>query len=145
MVRWRHKQVSTESGQAHLLVAALYGLAAMTAMIRTARRTVLNPEDVKVYVGSTVVALEHPDIQRVKRAHLNLLENAVPFFVIGLLYALTGPSLMLAGLLFFSFVAVRLLHAFFYLTARQPLRSAAFGVGGLVNLIMAVQVVRVVL
>lgn len=128
-----------------VLVVALYVLAFLTGKIRDRRKAVVNPEDVRVYVGAAVVEIEHPDVQRVKRAHLNLIENAVPFFVIGLLYALTGPNMMMARALFLTFVGVRLLHAFFYLSGRQPSRAATFGIGALVNLIMVAQVVRAVL
>ena len=128
-----------------ILAVTLFGLALWTGVTRSEKKRVVNPEDVKVYAGASLAEVDHPDVQRVKRAHLNLIENAVPFFVIGLLYSLTDPSLLLVRILFFSFVAVRLLHAFFYLTARQPLRGASFMLGVLVNFVMLVQVVRAVL
>src|SRR6185436_18500916 len=105
---------------------------------RDARKAVVNPEDVQVYRGAAVVDVEHPDVQRVKRAHLNLVENAVPFFVIGFLYVMTDPDMLLA------FVASRFLHTLFYLTGRQPFRAACFAAGLLLNSVMLVQVVRAV-
>jgi len=128
-----------------VLTVILYALAAMTGKTRERRRAVVNAEDVKVYNGAAVVEVEHPDVQRIKRAHLNGIENAVPFFVIGLLYALTNPNLILVRGLFVTFVGVRLLHAVFYLTARQPYRAASFAVGMLINLVMVVQVLRAAL
>jgi len=65
----------------------------------------------------------------VKRAHLNLLENSVPFFVVGLLFALTEPGLLVASTLYGLFVASRVLHAVVYLSGRQPVRSAAWFLG----------------
>jgi hypothetical protein len=44
--------------------------------VRTNARAVVNPEDVRVYADASVVEVEHPDVQRVKRAHLNLLEKS---------------------------------------------------------------------
>jgi uncharacterized MAPEG superfamily protein len=44
--------------------------------------------------------------------------------------------------LFFLFVGIRLFHAIFYLTAKQPFRTMSFAVGALVNLAMVVEVVR---
>jgi uncharacterized MAPEG superfamily protein len=126
-----------------VLVVTLYVLAFYTGSVRDKRRAVVNPEDVRVYHGASVVDVEHPDVQRVKRAHQNLLENAVPFFVLGLLYASTDPNLWMARALFAVFVGVRLLHVAFYLGARQPWRAASFGIGAVVNMIMLVQVVRV--
>lgn len=128
-----------------VLVLGFYALAFLTGAVRDKHKAVVNAEDVRVYAGAEVVPVEHPAVQRVKRAHLNLIENAVPFFVIGLLYAFTGPPALLALALYFTFVAVRILHAIFYLTARQPSRAASFFLGVLVNGAMLVQVLRAVL
>jgi prostaglandin-E synthase 1 len=126
------------------LVVLLYGLGFLTGKTRELRKAVLNPEDVRVYRGAAVVDVEHPDVQRIKRAHANLIENAVPFFVIGFLYVLTDPSILVARALLLAFVAFRFLHALFYLTGRQPFRAGSFAVGAFINLIMVVQVVRAV-
>ena len=125
-----------------VVVLTLYMLGVITARTRNQRKAVINPEDVKVNSGAKVVDEEHADVLRIKRAHLNGLENAVPFFVIGFLYTMTDPSLVLARVLFITFAVVRVLHAVFYLNAKQPFRTAAFGVAALVNVIMLVQVVR---
>ena len=111
------------------LVGLLHFLAFRTGGVRTNARAVVNPEDVRVYAGASVVEVEHPDVQRLKRAHLNLLENSVPFFVVGFLFSLTEPSLLAAASLYGMFVASRVLHAVVYLKRRQPLRSAAWFVG----------------
>ena len=52
---------------------------------------------------------------------------------------------MMARGLMFAFVGIRLLHALFYLNAKQPFRTASFAIGALLNLTMVVQVVRAVL
>lgn len=127
-----------------VLVTALYGLGFHTAKTRAARKIVINHEDVGINGGAKVADLEHVDVQRIKRAHLNLLENAVPFFAIGFLYTLTAPGLGFARALFAVFVVIRLFHAVFYLSAKQPYRTLSFAVGALVNLTMVVQVLRVV-
>ena len=126
------------------LVALLYGLGYLTGTTRGARKAVVNHEDVQVYRGAAVVDVEHPDVQRVKRAHLNLVENAVPFFVIGFLYVMTDPDILVARVLLLAFVASRFLHTLFYLTGRQPFRAACFAAGLLLNAVMLVQVVRAV-
>jgi glutathione S-transferase len=128
-----------------LLVLGLHAVAWATGHVRSGRKTVLNREDTKVYKGASVVDLEHADVQRAKRVHLNLIENALPFFVIGFVYTLTDPSLVMARLLFFGFVALRLLHALFYMKAIQPARAMSFFGGMLVNLVMVAQVLRAVL
>jgi uncharacterized MAPEG superfamily protein len=105
--------------------------------VRTRARAVVNPEDVRVYAGATVVDLEHPQVQRVKRAHMNLIENAIPFFVIGFLFAVTEPRLLTASVLYALFVASRLMHAAVYLGGRQPARSFAWFVGVVTIVAMA--------
>ena len=128
-----------------VLIITLYGLAFWTAKIRGDRKSIINPEDFKVVSGGTVVEVEHPDVQRIKRAHINALENAVPFFVIGFIYTQTNPGLMMVRGLFFTFLAFRLFHALFYLSAKQPFRTLSFALGGVINLVMVVQVLRAVL
>jgi prostaglandin-E synthase 1 len=127
-----------------ILVITLYALGFLTAKTRADRKAVVNHEDVKVNSGASVVEVEHPDVQRIKRAHGNALENAVPFFAIGFLYTQTAPGLGAARAIFIAFVAIRTLHALFYLNAKQPFRTASFAIGALLNLAMVVQVVRAV-
>ena len=51
------------------------------------------------------------------------LENCVPFFVVGFLFAVTEPGLLVASVLYGLFVSSRVLHAAVYLSGRQPVRS----------------------
>ena len=127
-----------------ILVVTLYAIGFWTAKVRNDRKAIVNHEDVKVNSGAAVVDVEHPDVQRLKRAHMNAIENAVPFFVIAFLYTQTSPSMTVARALFFTFVAIRVLHAIFYATAKQPFRTLAFTVGAIINLAMVVQVLRAV-
>lgn len=96
------------------------------------RRTPLNPNpDPKQLEPNETV-------ERVRRIHMNDLEN-VPFFLAaGLLFVLTDPSLMLARVLFYGYVATRLLHFLAYLTARtHDMRAALWTPGSLIILYMA--------
>lgn len=127
------------------LVLIMYSLGFLTAKRRAERKSVVNAEDVGVNPGAQVVEVEHPDVQRIKRAHVNLLENAVPFFALGFLYCLTDPGVTMARALFLTFLAVRLFHAIFYVGAKQPFRTLSFAVGAIVNIIMVVQVLRAVI
>jgi uncharacterized MAPEG superfamily protein len=114
-------------------------LAGWTGAVRTRRKLFVNPEDAAFFKGNLGEA-EHPDVLRVKRAHLNALENAVPFFAVGLAYALTGPTRVGAYAYFFTFLAARVLHSVSYLWGKQPLRSLLFTIGSLANAGMAVHV-----
>lgn len=134
--------VQTFAIASSLLIILLYALGFLTAKRRNETRKVMNHEDVSINGGAEVVEVEHPDVLRVQRAHRNSIENAVPFFVVGLLFALTGPSPGLAAGLMYGFVALRVLHALFYLAALQPFRTASFAIGALINLAMAVLVLK---
>lgn len=120
----------------------LYALGFLTGKRRAERKTVVNPEDVVVNAGALVADLDHPDVQRLKRAHLNLLESAVPFFALGFLYTLTAPDPTMARALFAIFPLARILHAVFYVTGKQPMRTIAFALGALTNVVMLVQIAR---
>jgi microsomal prostaglandin-E synthase 1 len=127
-----------------VLVVILYFLGFQTARVRAARKQVVNPEDAGINGNATVAESDHPDVLRVQRAHRNAIENSVPFFVLGLLYALTAPGTTTVRVLFGVFVVARVLHAAFYLSAKQPMRTGVFAVGALVNVFMLVQVLRAV-
>uniref|UniRef100_A0A9L0JYL0 Microsomal glutathione S-transferase 1 n=1 Tax=Equus asinus TaxID=9793 RepID=A0A9L0JYL0_EQUAS len=83
------------------------------------------------------------DPKRSERAHLNDLENIVPFLGIGLLYSLSGPDLSTAILHFRIFVGARIYHTIAYLTPLpQPNRALAFFVGYGVTLSMAYRLLK---
>ncbi|KAA8580407.1 hypothetical protein FQN60_005942, partial [Etheostoma spectabile] len=80
----------------------------------------------------------HPDVERVRRCHQNDLENIVPFVMVGLLYALTGPELSTALLHFRVFAGSRIFHTISYVGALpQPSRGLSWIAGLLVTFSMA--------
>src|SRR5262249_45117792 len=120
-----------------IIVFLLYALANYTATSRAKSKTKINPEDL-----GTLADAEHPTVLRAKRAHLNLLENAVPFFAVGFLYTWTNPSMALAQGFFYGFVGLRVAHMIFYLAGKQPFRTISFILSALIVLAMTVQVLR---
>jgi glutathione S-transferase len=79
-------------------------------------------------------------VERIRRIHLNDLENLPFFLVAGLLYVLTAPPLWLAQVLLYGYVLSRLLHFAAYLTAQtHDLRAALWTVGSLILLFMTVR------
>lgn len=116
-------------------------LAAVTSAARVKNKQFLNAEDAKLNKAEHVTD-EHDAVARAKRAHANALESAVPFFAVGLLYAMTAPSRTGALAYFGTFVSMRVLHSLFYLFGRQPFRSISFGVGVLCVLGMGIHVIR---
>ena len=130
----------------YVLAATFVGLqlvllALWTGTVRAMRKVFVFPEDARLNKGEQVKA-EHVDVLRVQRAHANLLENAVPFLIIGLAYVATGASASGAELLMYGFVGARVLHSIVYLAGRQPFRTIAFGLGVLSIGTMAIQVLR---
>ena len=82
------------------------------------------------------------DVERVRRAHQNDIENIVPFLILGYLYIFTNPELSTALLLFRVFVVARILHTIVYInTIPQPARKYTFLVGIGVNLFMAFKII----
>jgi len=76
-------------------------------------------------------------VERIRRIHLNDLENLPFFLAAGFLYVLTQPSLLLAQVLLYGYVVSRLLHFAAYLTARtHDVRATLWTVGSLILIFM---------
>jgi len=127
-----------------LLAAELIILAFMTGGARSKSKKYVNPEDAKTFKGD-VADRDSPETIRAQRMHMNLLENAVPFFVVGALYVVTGASKTGAYGYFGTFLVARLLHPIFYMKAIQPFRTLMFAIGALAILGMAFHVIRSVI
>lgn len=77
---------------------------------------------------------DDPDVERVRRAHLNDLENCLPWFIMTLIYLTTNPQVAFAKVLIRTFVFARITHTISYaVLAQQPTRAIAFFVGYLVT------------
>jgi glutathione S-transferase len=81
---------------------------------------------------------KNESVERIRRIHMNDLEN-VPFFLVaGFLFILTSPSLLLAQVLLYGYVVTRLLHFLAYLTAQlHDVRATLWTPGSLAILYMA--------
>lgn len=108
-------------------------LGAMTAAKRAKHRGYMNPEDARVSFAEArlVEGADHPEVQRVQRAHRNLLESLPMFFAIGLIYVLAGAPALGAKICFIGFTAARVMHSIVYIRAMQPWRTIMFGIGSL--------------
>jgi len=99
------------------------------------RKTPLNPEP-------NAKQLE-PDerVERIRRIHLNDLENLPFFLAAGFLYVLTSPPLLLAQVLLYGYVVSRFLHFAAYLSARtHDTRATLWTVGSLIIVFMTCRV-----
>lgn len=114
-----------------ILVVKMLMLVFRTSAARMQSSTFASPEDYAA-VGATPPpggAGVDERIERLRRALQNDLESILPFFGVGLIYALSSPSLGMARFLFAGFALSRIAHTIFYLRGRQPHRSVAFLLG----------------
>ncbi|XP_034529570.1 microsomal glutathione S-transferase 1-like [Notolabrus celidotus] len=128
------------STYAAVVVVKMMLMSPMTAFFRFTRGAFANEEDVarKSPEERKKLLRTDPDVERVRRCHLNDLENIVPFVVLGLLYSLSGPELSSALLHFRLFVGSRIFHTLSYVgSLPQPCRALGFMVGLLTNVSMA--------
>ena len=74
-----------------------------------------NPEDIQLSLDKQAkVTFADPDVERVRRNHLNDIENIVPFVIIGLLYVSINPSPTAALWHFRTFFFSRIFHTIAY-------------------------------
>ncbi|KAK2581424.1 hypothetical protein KPH14_005099 [Odynerus spinipes] len=112
-----------------ILVIKMMLMILLTAYQRFTKKIFANPEDASL-MPKAKVSLEDPDVERVRRAHLNDLENIVPWFIITYVWLMTGPSVWLAGVLIRTFAITRIIHTLVYAVfPQQPARFLCFAVG----------------
>ena len=121
---------------ASILTLKMILTAAAVGTTRVIKGVFISPEDY-AFAGKTPVG---PDaqIERLRRAHQNDLENILPFFAVAFLYALTGPSQALAWWLFTVFTVARILHTVCYAMGLQPWRTIAYEVGNVTLVLTAI-------
>jgi glutathione S-transferase len=85
-------------------------------------------------------------VERIRRIHMNDLENLPFFLVAGFLFVLAQPSLWLAQVLLYGYVVSRLLHFAAYLTAQtHDMRASLWTVSSLILLVMTIWALAVAL
>ncbi|RVE65994.1 hypothetical protein OJAV_G00122270 [Oryzias javanicus] len=128
-----------------LLIVKMYVIAIITGQVRLRKKAFANPEDALRH-GGLQFHREDPYVERCRRAHINDMENILPFLFLGAIYSLTGPSLFVARLHFLVFSLSRLLHTVAYLLAlRAPTRSVAYTIAQIPCVSMAVQILMSVM
>ena len=99
------------------------------------RRTPLNPNP------SPQQLAPNEAVERIRRIHLNDLENLPFCLVAGFLFTLTAPSLLQVQIVLYGYVASRLLHFTAYFTAQtHDMRAALWTVGSLLLIYMTCRV-----
>src|SRR2546430_2026146 len=120
-----------------ILVLKMAAVGLYTSTLRIGRKVFATPEDYALQ-GMPTRSGNDADIERVRRAHQNDLENILPFFVVGFFFALTRPPWLAAEILFIGFAVARVLHSVFYIRAIQPHPTIAFTAGSLLSGVMVV-------
>lgn len=79
-------------------------------------------------------------VERIRRAHLNDIENILPFMIVALLYTLTNPNVILAMMLIRVAALSRFCHTIVYAVypVRQPARAICYFVMFLITCFMAI-------
>ncbi|KAJ8960696.1 hypothetical protein NQ314_006022 [Rhamnusium bicolor] len=128
----------TYSFYCSVLVLKMMSMSVLTGLTRVKNKAFANPEDAKNF---NVKVKVNEDVERVRRAHLNDLENIPLFFLISFIYVLTNPSVFLATNLFRAYTIARIVHTIVYavVVIPQPARGFSFGVGLFITGYMAVQ------
>ncbi|XP_043658774.1 microsomal glutathione S-transferase 1 isoform X2 [Drosophila teissieri] len=128
-------------GWSAVLVLKIFAAAIYSGLMRFLTATFANPED--LLSPKLKVKFDDPNVERVRRAHRNDLENILPFFAIGLLYVLTDPAAFLAINLFRAVGIARIAHTLVYavVVVPQPSRAIAFFVAVAATAYMALQVI----
>uniref|UniRef100_A0A0K8WBY3 Microsomal glutathione S-transferase 1 n=1 Tax=Bactrocera latifrons TaxID=174628 RepID=A0A0K8WBY3_BACLA len=124
-----------------ILVLKMLFMSLLTGFTRFRTMTFANPED--LMDKRLKVKFDNPDVERVRRAHRNDLENILPFFIIGFLYVLIDPIPALAINLFRAVGIARIVHTIVYavVVVPQPSRALAFFVALSATVYMGFQVV----
>nr|UQS35832.1 glutathione-S-transferase microsomal 3 [Plodia interpunctella] len=124
-----------------ILALKVLAMAFLTARARYSKKVFANEEDAVATKGK--VKYDDPDVERVRRAHRNDLENIPAFWILGALYLTTGPAASTAANLFRAYTAGRLIHTFVYAIKPmpQPARGIAFGVPLFIMIFMGFKVI----
>ena len=110
----------------------MWGSAAYTAVVRNRTSGYVNNEDAEFGSSDTAAGeIENPEVAHALRIQRNDLENIPLFWVVGLLYVLTGGSALGAAAYGWTFTIARLVHTVVYVRHMQPARAMLWLLGSL--------------
>ncbi|EDV91942.1 microsomal glutathione S-transferase 1 [Drosophila grimshawi] len=110
-----------------VLIIKMLLMTLLTARQRFKTKAVANPEDMRM-TRADEVRFNDANVERVRRAHRNDLENILPFLLLTLAYVSCGPHPLAAKLLIRIGASARLLHTLVYAVfpMPQPTRAISF-------------------
>ncbi|KAK7590437.1 hypothetical protein V9T40_002050 [Parthenolecanium corni] len=112
-----------------VLVLKTMLMSLLTTRMRFMKRVWSSPEDIdaaiKLKIPSPSLKYDDEHVERVRRAHLNDLENIPMFIFSGFVYALSQPNPSVALTLFRIYALARILHTVVYAiyVVPQPARA----------------------
>ncbi|XP_060877044.1 microsomal glutathione S-transferase 1-like [Metopolophium dirhodum] len=126
-----------------ILILKMIMMSFLTALQRFRKKVFISPEDTAISKGGGEIRYDDPDVERVRRAHLNDLENIPIFLITGLLLVASKPQEMIANNLFRIYTFVRIMHTISYavFVLPQPTRAILFIAGAIINIIMVAYVI----
>jgi glutathione S-transferase len=125
------------AGCAGVLGVKMFAMAVATAFMRLKARAVANPEDEEEQLVPGGVCKVDSAVERVRRAHLNDLENIPLFLALAPVFLATQPGEKFATRVFLVFTAARIAHTCFYLLGKAKGRFVSFMVAmGAVNVML---------
>ncbi|CRL04415.1 CLUMA_CG017501, isoform A [Clunio marinus] len=109
-----------------VLVLKMLLMSILTAMQRFKTKTFANAEDTTTF-KNLKPKFNDPDVERVRRAHRNDMENIPAFITVAFFYMLTSPSAFFAINLFRIAAIGRIVHTIVYaIFPMQPTRAIAW-------------------
>ncbi|GAB0094415.1 hypothetical protein DMENIID0001_097110 [Sergentomyia squamirostris] len=130
----------------HVFWSSILMVKVLSMSIATGLKKKLGKKDDKAVKSKskTTVSPVREDVERIRRAHMNDMENIYVFILVGWIYILTNPHQWLAMTLIKAFSITRILHTLVYAFAPipQPTRFIFFIIGVTINVYMGVMVAK---
>ncbi|KAK0162287.1 hypothetical protein PV327_008636 [Microctonus hyperodae] len=126
-----------------IIVLKLLAMVPLIGRQRYNKRIFISPEDTKILRGSKAGCVDE-DIERVRRAHLNDLENILPWAISTALWLTTSPDPATASFFIKSFCISRIIHTIVYavIVIPQPARFLAYGAGYLITIYQSIETIH---
>ncbi|XP_073250932.1 microsomal glutathione S-transferase 1-like [Porites lutea] len=122
-----------------ILLLKMLSMSLITAFYRIKNKALPSPEDYGEKKRDEPVPI-NDDVERVRRAHLNDLENIPTFLIIALLFMLAGLCPTRGIWCLRIFTAARIVHTLSYLSAFSMPRGAGFLIGVVCTIVLGVSV-----
>lgn len=130
---------------AFVLTLKMAWISVVQGIGRTNSKVFTIPEDARMF-GGQLAAAEVPSVDRAARAWRNDLENIPIFLILAGIYVMAGLPDGPFEVYCCVFMAMRILHTYFYLKGIQPWRTVAFTIGAFAMFALVFQVfVQIVL